>query len=326
MGAEEADDFAAHSDLTPTLTPASVTTTGADQFRRVAIWLIFGGSIVAAGLTFALDVNVTPKGTYVIDWVLAALLLASRIWWERSGHHRLADAAGTVAVAALGAMVGGAIAMLELRLHFPVADGMLHKADLAIGISGVQIATMVAQHRDLLIPVLALVYDNTLQLFFASLILLSMTKHRCEAWRAAFIFAGSLLTTCAVAAFIPATGLINWAPPSVLTFLPQAFLSHFKEFYYGAHPVLRLQVVDGVITFPSFHAVVGFLIFSMWRRRPVTAIPAAIWLAVELLSTITGGHYFVDLIGGFFVWALWFALSRIIERTTDPVTEVQPTA
>jgi hypothetical protein len=276
--------------------------------------LILASCAVALILAVAFQVGVSAKGTYVIDWVLAALLLASRIWWEWSGHHRLADAAGTVAAASLGAMAGGAIAMLELRLHFPIADGMLHRADLALGLDGVYIATLVAEYRNLLIPLLAAVYDNTLQLFFASLIILSLTKERAEAWRAAFIFVGALLTTCAVAAFIPATGLVNWAPPSVLTYLPQAFLRHFHEFYDGADPVLRLQVIDGVITFPSFHAVVGFLVFSMWRKRLLTRVAAAAWLAVELLSTVTGGHYVVDLIGGFAVWAAWFALSLLIER------------
>ena len=77
--------------------------------------------------------------------------------------------------------------------------------------------------------------------------------------------------------------------------------------------MLRLRAIDGVISFPSFHAVVGFLIFSMWRTRLVTRIAAAIWLPVELLSTVAGGHYLVDLIGGFCVWAGWFALSKKLE-------------
>ena len=301
----------AHGPLSFPLSSASAT---ADRFRRFTLWLILASCVISMVLALVLAVRVNPHGTYVIDWVLAALLLASRIWWESSGHYRLADAAGTMAVASLGAMIGGAIAMLELRLHFPIADAMLHRADLALGVDGIQIATMVARYRDLLIPPLAAVYDNTLQLFFASLIIFSLTNERAEAWRAAFIFVGSLLTTCAVAAFIPATGLINWAPPSVLAFLPQAFLRHFQEFYYGADPVLRLQVIDGVITFPSFHAVVGFLVFSMWRKRMVKRVAAGLWLAVELLSTVTGGHYVIDLIGGFAVWAAWFALSLQIER------------
>jgi hypothetical protein len=292
----------------------ALQTATVDQFRRLAVWLILVSALVAIALTISLRVSVTPADTLMIVWVLAALLLASRIWWERSGQQRLADTSGTVAVVSLGAMTCGAIAMLQLRLHFPLADPMLHRADLALGIDGVAIATMVARHHDLMLPVVALIYNNTLQLFFCSLILLSLTRDRVEAWRAALTFVGTLLTTCAVAAFIPATGLINWVPSSVLAFLPRAFMAHFEEFYYGVHPLLRLQVVDGVITFPSFHAIVGFLTFAMWRKRLITRAVAAVWLTVELLSTVAGGHYVIDLIGGFLVWGAWFALSRMIEK------------
>jgi hypothetical protein len=61
-------------------------------------------------------------------------------------------------------------------------------------------------------------------------------------------------------------------------------------------------------------------VFSLWRKRLVTRIAAAVWLAVELLSTITGGHYVIDLVGGFLVWAAWFALSRVIERRAVATT------
>jgi membrane-associated phospholipid phosphatase len=77
--------------------------------------------------------------------------------------------------------------------------------------------------------------------------------------------------------------------------------------------MLRLHVIDGVISFPSFHAVSGFLVLAMWRTQLITRIAAAGWLALELVSTVCGGHYIVDLIGGFLVWSTWFILSRRVE-------------
>jgi membrane-associated phospholipid phosphatase len=39
-----------------------------------------------------------------------------------------------------------------------------------------------------------------------------------------------------------------------------------------------------------------------------------------LFSTMPfGGHYFVDLIGGTAVWAIWFAASQRIERGWTPL-------
>jgi len=278
------------------------------------MWLLLASCLTAAGLAILFRVRVDPAGSSIVVWAIAAMLLASRIWWDRAGQHALADAAGTIGVVSLAAMSGGAIAMLELRFGFPKADAMLYQVDHLLGMDGIKIATVVAGQRDLLLPVLAPIYNFTVELCFASLVVLALMNDRVEAWRGAFIFTGTLMTVCAAAVFIPATGLINWAPPSVLTYLPSGFMKHFEEFYYGADPVLRLQVIDGVITFPSFHAVVGFLVFSLWRKRLATRIAAAVWLAVELLSTVTAGHYVIDLIGGLVVWGGWFALSRMIER------------
>jgi hypothetical protein len=299
----------------------------AARFRRIAIWLILAGTVAAATLAVGLKVRVDPVGTAVLDWVIAALLLISRMWWQRRGHQRIADACGTVAVAALGGMAGGAVAMLELRLGFPVADDMLHSFDQAMGIDGIVIVEALLRQGDWLFAIMAPAYNFTVPIFFISLALLSFSGDRTEAWRAALCFVGTLLTTCVIASFVPAKGLGVWAPDALLAQLPpramRTFWPHFDEFYFGDDPVLRLQVIDGVISFPSFHSVVGFLTVAMWRKRIVTLVPAATYLAFMLLAIFPGGgHYFVDMLGGFAVWAAWFALSRRIEQRLRP--EVTP--
>ena len=286
------------------------------RFRNLALLLVVIAALLAVALCVAFRVRVDPSGSSMVELGLAALLVLSMMWRIQPRMERIAHALGTVGVASVGGLCCGAFAMLELRLGFPMADGWLRRADLALHMDAIQVLAMIGRHRDALIQLLAPVYNNTLELFFGSLIVLSLLGHRVEAWRGALCFVGTLLTTCSIAAFMPATGLINWAPPDLLVHLPQAFVAHFTEFYYGADPVLRLQVIDGTISFPSFHAVVGFLIFSMWRQWMVTRVAAATWLAVELLSTVAGGHYIVDLFGGFAVWAGWFALSRRIERSS----------
>lgn len=289
------------------------------RFRSLALLLTLAAASLAVALDVAFRVRVDTTGLSMVELALASLLILSGMWRAKARMNRVADALGTIGVSALGGLCCGALAMLELRLRFPMADGMLYRADGVLGLDAIQVLAMIGQHREVLIQILAPLYNNTLELFFGSLVVLSLVGDRVEAWRAAFGFVGTLLTTCLIAAFIPATGLINWAPPELLASLPQVFMAHFSEFYYGADPVLRLQVIDGTISFPSFHAVVGFLVFSMWRKRLATRIAAAIWLSAELLSTVAGGHYIVDLIGGFGVWAAWFALSRRIERLAATV-------
>jgi len=299
------------------LSPAADRT--ADRFRELSFWLLLASAVIAAALAAALRIRVDPTGSTLVECLVAGLLLASRIWWRRTEHQRMADACGTVGVVALSGMACGAIAMLELRLHFPLADAMLYSADRAIGIDGIAIVDWLLRLGHWVFWVMAPAYNLTIPIFFVGLIILAWIGERVEAWRAAFCFVGTLLTTCLIAMFTPAKGLGLWAPATLLERLPEqamrTFWHHFDDFYFGAQPVLRMQVVDGVISFPSFHAIVGFLVLAMWPPRPLPCAAAAAWLAIMLVATLPGGgHYFVDLLAGFFVWAAWFALSRWIEQ------------
>ena len=308
------------------LSPATAT---ADRFRRLSIWLLTASALIALVMTLALEVRVDPKGTSILECLIAALLLASRMWWNRTGHVRMADACGTVAVVALGGMACGAIAMLGLRLGVPLADGILRSFDHALRVDGIAIVGALLRQGHWIFWIMAPAYNLTIPIFFCSLLLLSWLGERVEAWRAASCFVGTLLTTCLVAMFTPAKGLGVWAPPTLLAQLPdqamRTFWAHFDEFYFGAHPVLRMQVVDGVISFPSFHSVVGFLVLAMWRKNLATLLAAGAWLAFMLLGTFPGGgHYFVDLVAGFIVWGFWFAVSRQIELKAAKRTSLAP--
>lgn len=291
----------------------------ASRFRRLSIALILAATVVAVLLVAALRVRVDLQTTTYFNLAVAGLLLASRMWWDRRGSHGIADASGAVAVAGLGGMACGAVAMLELRFHLPLADAALHSFDQKVGMDGIAILEALVRQGHWIFNIMSPAYNFTLHIFFASLIVLALKGDRLEAWRSAFCFVGTLLTACVVAAFVPAKGLGVWASDDLLLQLPEramkTFWPHFDQFYFGEDPVLGLQAIDGVICFPSFHAVVGFLTVAMWRKKPLTLLAASIYLFFMLLAIFPGGgHYFVDMLGGFAVFAAWFAWSLRIER------------
>jgi membrane-associated phospholipid phosphatase len=291
----------------------------ADRFRTLTVWLIVTSSIIAGGMELALRVRLDPGAAYILVWIIAALLSVSLIWWQRQGLQRIADVFGAVGLAGVGGMSCGIIAMLELRFRFPIADPMLRSWDLALGFDGVAVVEAMLRQGHWLFALMAPAYNHTLGLFFFGLIALALMGSRVEAWRAAFCFVGTLFTTCIIATFVPAKGIGVWATQDLINRLPphaiKNFWPHFDEFYFGADPVLQLQAIDGVISFPSFHTIVGFMVLAMWRKNRLTLTAAGIWLTFMLLATLPGGgHYLVDLLGGFLVWAGWFALSRRIER------------
>lgn len=303
--------------------PASAQAVAADRLRKLTMWLILASGLAAVALTITTGVRLDFRGTEVIGLMIAALLLMSRIWWGRQGDHRITDGMGAVASACIGGMTCGAIAMLELRLGFPVADETLQAWDHNLGVDGIAIVESLLRQGHWIFAIMAPAYNYTIQVFFGGLILLALMGDRVEAWRGAFCFVGTLLTTCLIAAFFPAKGIGVWAPDSLIAALPphamRNFWPHFDEFYFGADPVLRLQVIDGVISFPSFHTIVGLMIFAMWRKNVVTCALGAAYLFFMLLAIFPGGgHYFVDMLGGFAVWAAWFAWSLRIERQASP--------
>lgn len=303
--------------------PRSAAAVAADRLRKLTMWLTLAGCVAAAAMAAHSNVGLDFRGMSIIGLMIAALLAVSRAWSARRRNHRIADATGVIGAACIGGMAGGAIAMLELRLHFPVADELLQFWDHSLGIDGIAIVEALLRQGHWLFALMAPAYNYTIQIFFGSLIALALMGNRVEAWRGAFCFVGTLLTTCVIAAFFPAKGIGAWAPDSLLAALPpramRNFWPHFDEFYFGDDPVLRLQVIDGVISFPSFHTIVGLIIFAMWRKNLLTRTAATIFLALMLLAIFPGGgHYFVDMLGGFAVWAAWFALSLWIERRSAP--------
>lgn len=291
-----------------------------DQFRRFAIWSVLLSCIFSYVLFAKSNVSLDPSGTYVYDWLLATALLISRTWWGRAGHRRVADMLGTISVAALGGMACGAMAMLSLPLHLPLADHTFLAIDQAIGADSIAIVTKLASFGPSVFELTWLPYDKTLQLYFLSLLILSICGARVEAWRAAICFATTLLSVCLIAMFLPTKGVGVWGSREFFSLLPDSamrgFWAHFDEFYQAPAPVLRLRAIDGVISFPSFHIIVGLIVVTMWRQNIVTFLAALGWFALMLPGTlIYGGHYVVDLIGGVSIWLFWFAATRRIEAS-----------
>jgi hypothetical protein len=298
-----------------------------DLFRNASVVLAVLSMVIAALLGAGLDVRVDSSGISPIAWLAAALLLVARIWRSRDRHTRIADVVGTLGLVWTTGLSCGAIAMLGLRLQLPMADKLLMSADHAIGVDGLAVVDWLLRQGQWIFSMMAPAYGNTIPLLVLSMLALAVAGKRMEAWRAAFCFIGSLLSICLFAIATPAKGLALWAPPRMLARLPDGamryFWGNFDSFYAGTSPVLGLQTLDGVISFPSFHAAMGFITVAMWRNSLPGLLLSSAWLAFMLLATFPyGGHYVVDVLGGLAIAAAWFALSRTMQnaqRATDEV-------
>jgi hypothetical protein len=293
------------------------------SFRSASLIVGIVSVLLALVLGVASHIRVDPDGIAPNAWLAAALLTVSLIM-RGAEHRRIADLTGALGLAWVGALNGGALALLGLRMHLPMVDPLLRRADLVLGFDGINLVAALVRQGQWLFSIMAPAYEYTIPLLAFSMCFLAATGRGVEAWRASLCFTGTLLTVSVVAIFTPAKGLGLWAPPELLAHLPDDAMVYFwpnlDAFYTGADPVLSTKAVSGVISFPSFHAAMGFITVAMWRSNLLTLAAASAWFFFMLLSTFAyGGHYLVDVIAGLAIAAGWFAASRYFEIKCRPI-------
>ncbi|MFL6725081.1 MAG: phosphatase PAP2 family protein [Sphingomicrobium sp.] len=282
--------------------------------RRATLWVVIASILIALAMLAALRVSADAPSLGSLALFAAAALLASAIFGPSTKLARLGDCFGAQGLVALAGFAGGVISLMGLGLHFPVADTALMAADRALGLDGAMLARRVAQAPGSIQQVIGASYTSTLGVLLVSLAVLAFLGERLEVWRAAFCFAASLLTVCLISILMPAQGLGIWLSDDVLAGLPDGAaiyaLPTFAHFYAGKPSIVRLESIDAVVCFPSFHIIMGLIIVTLWRRRITTLLVSMAFFAAMAIGTVPfGGHYFIDLIGGTIVWAGWFAIA-----------------
>jgi membrane-associated phospholipid phosphatase len=67
----------------------------------------------------------------------------------------------------------------------------------------------------------------------------------------------------------------------------------------GSMRVLDLGAMEGIVTFPSYHAALAAIFVWSFRAVPGLALPGALWAGLTIVATpLVGGHYAVDVIAG----------------------------
>jgi membrane-associated phospholipid phosphatase len=230
---------------------------------------------------------------------------------------RIKDAFQSLGAVWLGGLACGFISLLGLRWQRPLVDAALRRADSAIGLDAGVYAEWVAHQPRGFVMAITGAYNLTTLILFGSMVAVALLGQRTALWQAARCFMGSLLTVCLVFLVVPAKGIGTWVAPVTLSRLPPGaatyFWGSFDQFHGAARPTLSFAAIDGVVSFPSFHMVMGLITLSLWRRWPIAFAVASVWFTLMLMATVPlGGHYAVDLLGGAAIWLGWsLRISRL---------------
>lgn len=284
--------------------------------RRLGWVVVFGGGICAATILNATALRLNVEGVELLLGTVA-MLGAAHLWYHYKGLERkLATATGSVALMIMAAIMAGIISNAGLRLRRPLIDKMLLLADFDVGVNTPALVAKLS-HYPLLIDVLNIAYLSSIPLCLVAVIYLAMTNSVSRAWEAASGFAVNIVIFSVVAALFPAVGLFphTGVHLSLGDRLPEgAGIYHigvFKAMYEGYGGTLRLSELNGVVTFPSFHAVTGAIIAWSMRGPQWPAIIASGYGFLVVMSALPiGGHYVVDLIAGLAFWAVLIGWMR----------------
>ncbi len=209
----------------------------------------------------------------------------------------------------------------------PLRDAALVNLDAWLGFSWLQAATWF-QSQPMLSRVLSFAYLGIL--FQTTLITLVLAVFRPEQTRPfTSSLAVSLALTTVIFPFVPAIGgyahygLEAKDFPEILATTAWSYPPVLVNAREGLIQVLDSTVLEGLIAFPSFHAVTAVIYAYYWWQIPYLRYAGLAVNGMMLVSTIPiGSHYLVDVIGGIAVAvaSIW-AVSRYHrgDKPIDPV-------
>ncbi len=145
-------------------------------------------------------------------------------------------------------------------------------------------------------------------------------------------FGGSIQVAAVISVFAPALGNIVHSGQAGLVGkgLPAGsgiyHLNAVAAYRDGGAQVLDVSKLEGVVTFPSFHAVMG-IVLAWALRGGWIGLAAGIWCVLVGISTVPiGGHYVVDVVAGAVLWCAIMATARAMERDRRGQQAHGPTA
>jgi hypothetical protein len=297
--------------------------------------------LAIAALTVGLDAVWLALGHFAIDLkaygVLAAavvLLLAGAFWYAQA--RREAAISATLSVSAFLVVFPAAASLLSyliLSFHGPRIDGLLARADAALGFHWPVVMAWAAAHP-VLNGILGLAYSSVMPQTLVLILLLGMRGQVDQLYSLALALSLGALITLLIWGLAPSFGAF-----SVYT-LPAPVASRLGLVLgldYGKLLVTMLKDgpgflsprdIRGLVGFPSYHTLQA-LVLAFHARK----IPYGRWAALGLNGLVLiavpihGGHHLLDMAGGLLVTlaALGLAQGTLAwARRPRPVAVLSP--
>lgn len=276
------------------------------QLRRSsdATWIIIAASVIAlfgACLVRKIAVGAT-SGLLVVS--TNAMMIGGAALIRKRGWHNVADWLTATAQLGFLAAVLTTLSYVLASTNMPLQDSSLISLDQAIGVDWRSLIDDFMRLPSLMV-LLNYAYASLSYQLALFLPVVFLTGH--GRLGSQFVLAWSIALGAAVviSPFTPALGgylhfqLDPKDFPEVRIWAAWLFVTPVYALRDGSLNVVELRNLDGIITFPSFHAAVAVLMAWAASGIPLLRYPMIFLNLLMLISTIPiGGHYLIDVMAG----------------------------
>lgn len=255
----------------------------------LVMFLMFGIEVI-----WAHDVRLSIMGWLPIACIAAPLMLVGAVCCRSERWSQVGDMTQAAGVWIAFTAIACVLTYLSARCTLPLEDNTLEVLDRAMGFDWVAWSAWVAAHRAIQV-MLRLAYMSLLPQIVLCCCVLPLTggaRRLSELFWGAFV---AILITSAVSALLPALGAFAHYGFAVRA----DWLDDLLALRQPGSVTFTLHEMKGIVSMPSYHAVLAVLFVHAHRR---TGVLGAAVLALNLMVIVStpseGGHYLCDVIAG----------------------------
>jgi len=220
----------------------------------------------------------------------------------------------------LGALLaaGTTLSYLITSADLPLADALLASVDRALGFDWPGFLTT-TNSSPLLVELLTSAYQTTDRVIVLVIIWLALQRRGERLAEFMAILSLSTVALCLGMLLLPAAGAFAFFEPAPELFGNYAaqgqlwpFAQAFTMLRNGTLSVIELSALQGIVSFPSFHTMLGIMTTYALRDTRWLFIPVLLLNAIMIVSTLpVGGHHLADVLAGA---GLTFAAILLVRR------------
>jgi membrane-associated phospholipid phosphatase len=252
---------------------------------------------------------------------------AARVFTAVCG--RLLDVSAIIIFAAFYAGCAGLASYLAMGIGMPMQDALYAHMDQALGFDWHGFIGFV-NARPWLCDVLVWCYGHWASqiIVLISLFIIQVRQH--ELWDFVAILMLGAIFAVVFCGLMPAVAPYTYYAPEAALFnvlaqkehaVGTVFIHDLMAVYTGTLDVFDLSKVKGIVTFPSFHAILAMAVVYATRNDRLLFWPALAFNSIVVISVVpVGGHYFVDIIGAAIALAISIAIVDWVNGRASLIT------